>query len=185
MSRDTYAARQSARDAQYARDYAAWIKSLPDDERRKVEDMGLGTPSLSKFGNGAPERDMAESPRASHTPDIAAMADHDEPAKSRNWHDTEEVLRVLVADLLAEGNTRLTIECLAVAIGLSAYDGRSMTEIAHRHGVTRAAVSKRCVDITERLSLEPSRAMRSKEARKKYSAAKLKATPSDVRSFFA
>ena len=52
------------------------------------------------------------------------------------------------ADLIAAGNTRLTIECLAVALGLSAYNGESMTEIAKRHGVTRAAVSKRCVDIT-------------------------------------
>jgi hypothetical protein len=84
------------------------------------------------------------------------------------------VLRHFVADLLSEGNTRLTVECLAVALGLSAYDGETMTDIAKRHGITRAAVSKRCVDITERLNLPPSRAMRSTRARRIYQKAQLK-----------
>jgi hypothetical protein len=88
--------------------------------------------------------------------------------------DATEILRHLVADLLTEGNTRLTVECLAVALGLSAYDGETMTDIAKRHGITRAAVSKRCVDITERLNLPPSRAMRSTRARRIYQKAQLK-----------
>jgi hypothetical protein len=70
--------------------------------------------------------------------------------------------------LVAEGNTLLTVECLAVALGLSAYNGESMTAIANRHGITRAAVSKRCVDIITHLNLPPSRAMRSEKARKIY-----------------
>ena len=49
-----------------------------------------------------------------------------------------------------------------------------MTSIAKRHGVTRAAVSKRCVDITTRLNLPPSRAMRSELARKIYRLSQLK-----------
>jgi hypothetical protein len=49
-----------------------------------------------------------------------------------------------------------------------------MTDIAKRHGITRAAVSKRCVDITERLNLPPSRAMRSEKARRIYRRAQLK-----------
>jgi transposase-like protein len=78
------------------------------------------------------------------------------------------ILRHFVADILAEGNARLTIECIAIATNLSAYHGDSMTDVARRHGVTRQAVSKRCVDICDRLGLPPSRAMRSKEARAKY-----------------
>ena len=49
-----------------------------------------------------------------------------------------------------------------------------MTKIAKRHGITRAAVSKRCVDITERLKLPPSRAMRSEKARKIYRRSQIK-----------
>jgi hypothetical protein len=117
---------------------------------------------------------MAESSAASYTPDIAALVDHETDESGTISHDAIEVLRLFVADLIAEGNTRLTVECLAVALSLSAYNGQSMTEIAKRHGVTRAAVSKRCVDITIQLNLPPSRAMRSEKARNIYRQAQLK-----------
>ena len=39
-----------------------------------------------------------------------------------------------------------------------------VTDIAKRHGVTRAAVSKRCVELTRALNLKPSRAMRSESS---------------------
>ena len=174
MSADDYAKRQSQRDAEYQREYKAWIESLPADERQKLEAQGLASPCLQRHGNGAPDHDMAESPRASHTPDIAALVDHDTDEAGTISHDAIEVLRLFVADLIAEGNTRLTVECLAVALSLSAYNGQSMTEIAKRHGVTRAAVSKRCVDITIQLNLPPSRAMRSEKARKIYRTSRTK-----------
>lgn len=85
-----------------------------------------------------------------------------------------EILRRLVADIVYEDNTRLTIDCLTIALGLRVYGGDSMTTVARRHGITRAAVSKRCVDITERLKLPPSRAMRSESARKIYRNSQLK-----------
>jgi hypothetical protein len=53
---------------------------------------------------------------------------------------------------LSHDNARLTAECIALVSGLS-YTGSSMTEIAARHGITRAAVSKRCVELTELLDL--------------------------------
>lgn len=52
--------------------------------------------------------------------------------------------------------------------------GDSMAEIARRHGVTRAAVSKRCVELTELLGLRPSRAMRSLTARESYRDARIR-----------
>jgi len=176
MSTDDYTRRQAAKDAEYQREYKAWIKSLPADERKKLEAQGLASPCLQRHGNGAPDHDVAESSLASHTPDIAAMVDHEsEDAEPVNdMRGATRILRHLVADLVAEGNTRLTIECLAIALGLRVYSGDSMTEIANRHGVTRAAVSKRCVDITTRLNLQPSRAMRSKRARQTYRNSQLK-----------
>ena len=169
MSHDDYARRQAAKDAEYQREYKAWIKSLPADERRELEAQGLASPYLQRHGNGAPDHDMAESSAASYTPDIASLVDHepDDVGQTDDMRGATRILRHLVADLVAEGNTRLTIECLAIALGLRVYAGDSMTEIANRHGVTRAAVSKRCVDITIRLNLQPSRAMRCKRARKK------------------
>ena len=47
-----------------------------------------------------------------------------------------------------------------------------MTAIAEQHGVTRAAVSKRCVELTQALNLKPSRAMRSLKARTSYRTAR-------------
>jgi len=177
MSTDDYTRRQAAKDAEYQREYKAWIKSMPAGERKKLEAQGLASPCLQRHGNGAPDHDMAESSLASYTPDIAAMVDHDadEPVNDMGgMEDATRILRYLVADVLSEGNSRLTIECLAIALGLRVYAGDSMTEIANRHGVTRAAVSKRCVDITTRLNLQPSRAMRSKRARQTYRNSQLK-----------
>jgi hypothetical protein len=175
MNSDDYAKKQTKRDAQYERDYEAWVKSMTLEERREAEKLGLLKPCIQRHGNGAPDHDMAESSRASHTPDIAALVDREpDDGGGQPMRDATDVLRHFVADLLSEGNTRLTIECLAIALGLSAYDGETMTDIAKRHGITRAAVSKRCVDITERLNLPPSRAMRSTRARRIYQKAQLK-----------
>jgi hypothetical protein len=168
MNSDDYAKKQAKRDADYERDYEAWVKSMTPNERREAEKLGLLKPCLQRHGNGAADHDMADSPLASYTPDIAALVDHDTDGAGTITDDAIEVLRHFVADLISEGNTRLTVECLAVALGLSAYNGESMTSIAHRHGVSRAAVSKRCVDITTQLNLPPSRAMRSEKARKIY-----------------
>lgn len=175
MNSDDYAKKQAQRDAQYERDYRAWVESLPERERRQLEQAGLAKPCLQRHGNGAADHDMADSPLASHTPDIAAMVDPEpDEALPPPMRDATEILRHLVADVISEGNARLTVECLAVALGLSAYNGESMTDIAKRHGISRAAVSKRCVDITERLNLPPSRAMRSEMARRTYRRSQLR-----------
>ena len=139
MSNDDYAKKQAKRDADYEREYKAWVKSLPADERKQLEKSGLATPCLQRHGNGAPDHDMADSPLASHTPDIAALVDHDTDEQGTPpMRDATEILRHLVADVISEGNARLTVECLAVALGLSAYNGESMTSIATRHGISRA-----------------------------------------------
>jgi hypothetical protein len=87
-------------------------------------------------------------------------------------------LRRVLGEVLCHDNARLTAECIALVSGL-AYTGSSMTEIAARHGITRAAVSKRCVELTELLDLKPSRAMRSLTARRRYRDARIRSTRSN------
>ena len=108
MSHDDYARRQAAKDAEYQREYKAWIKSLPADERRELEAQGLASPCLQRHGNGAPDHDMAESSAASYTPDIASLVDHepDDVGQTDDMRGATRILRHLVADLVAEGNTR-------------------------------------------------------------------------------
>lgn len=178
MNSDDYAKKQAKKDAEYEREYETWVKSMTIEERREAEKLGLLKPCLQRHGNGSATGDSADSPLMRIGDDPALMApaaDAQETATAETpIHEVADVLRHFVADLIAEGNTRLTVECLAVALGLSAYNGESMTDIANRHGITRAAVSKRCVDITERLNLPPSRAMRSTRARRIYQKAQLK-----------
>lgn len=174
--RDDYSRRQSAKDAQYERDYRAWVDSMTPEERAKLGSQGLDKPMVARHGNGSAAGDSADSPlmRIGGDPALVAPSSDAKEAPALPRHDVADVLRHFVADLIAEGNTRLTVECLAVALGLSAYNGESMTDIANRHGISRAAVSKRCVDIVTRLNLPPSRAMRSARARKIYQKAQLK-----------
>jgi transposase-like protein len=84
-----------------------------------------------------------------------------------------EVIRKFLHELARQRNPSLTIECYMLVTGV-AYSGDSMTDIARRHGLTRAAVSKRCIELADMLGIHASRAMKSEDARKAYSTARKK-----------
>ena len=179
MNNDDYSKRQKARDDEYQREYRAWIESLPPAERRQLESQGLAEPYVAKHGNGSAMGDASDSPLMREGDDPALIPDA-EPEADNTTCDAESVhsaIRRVVAEILCHANARLTAECIALVSGL-AYTGSSMTEIAKRHGISRAAVSKRCVELTELLDLPPSRAMRSLTARKRYRDARIRSTRS-------
>ena len=194
----SYQSRQRARDDDYRRQYEQWVATLPEDERRNLQAMGVDAPSLPGPSGGT-LRDAATSSRArcedefndeedeadqdaDHEPEAAEHSAPDsapdaasspcsngpQPADGEHLHD---VLRRLVGELIGLDNSNLSVHCLALVTGLT-YEGNSMTAIAEQHGVTRAAVSKRCVELTQALNLKPSRAMRSLLARKSYRTAR-------------
>jgi hypothetical protein len=192
------------RDATYAREYEAWVAAMSPDERAKLAALNLDKPMIDHdraSGTGF-EEDLADSNLASYEPDMAALVDEsaghgndvaaaERPATAGDGaaatsspaisnESLWDALRRLLGEILVMPNRSLTVECLAVVSGLS-YMGDSLTEIARRHRVTRAAVSKRCVHLTERLSLPPSRAMRSLTARKSYREAQLRRYAKDQR----
>ena len=84
--------------------------------------------------------------------------------------EDEIVLARIAGELASTARARLSLEVLALVSGIC-YEGMSETEIAERHGVSRAAVSKRCVELAKKLDLPPSRAMKSEASRAVYSAA--------------
>ena len=183
MNSDDYSRKQKARDSEYEREYKAWVDSLPPAERRQLEAQGLASPSLAQHGNGSAKGDAADSPLMREGDDPALIPEP-EPEPANETCDTEFVhsaIRRVVAEILCHDNARLTTECIALVSGL-AYTGSSMTEIAKRHGISRAAVSKRCVELTELLDLPPSRAMRSLTARKRYRDARNRSTRSHERT---
>lgn len=180
---DDYSIRQAERDREYETVYNSpevreWIESLDPKERERLEAEGLLKPLIQRSGTGMRDEDLADSPLASEELDIATEIDgpeiSDAPLTENSDEKVLDMLRRLIAEVLSQNNARLTLECLALACGLTALQGESMTGVAKRHGVSRAAVSKRCVDITEKLNLPPSRSMRSKKARKAYRRAQIR-----------
>lgn len=170
---DDYAKRQMLKDEAHEREYRAWVASSPPEEKRRLGELGLDEPLREADGYGWGNTDAAEFHEASETPELPLEAE-EAPVNVPAIENEEvlDILRRLIGELMAEPNARLSLECLALATGFS-YIGGTMTAIAQRHLVTRAAVSKRCVELVERLNLQPSRAMRSLTARRAYQAAQL------------
>ena len=82
------------------------------------------------------------------------------------------MVRRLVGIMLADTNPALGVECMALVTGIG-YEGASMAEIAMRHGVTRAAVSTRCVDLCDAFGIPLVRAMRPEKNRERCRQARL------------
>lgn len=136
-------------------------------------------------GGGFGSRDIADTPLAAEWPkgfgeeDGEGPGNGDYPASDTGVSSGQgpdglvrqeavwDAVRRILGELLSQPNRSLAVECLAMTSGLS-YLGDSMVDVARRHGVTRAAVSKRCVEMTDKLGLPPSRAMRSPAARLSY-----------------
>lgn len=165
---DVYSNRQAKSDIEYERAYREWIASLPPSEVARLEGLGLHVPHVSYHGSGGLDKDVADSPIASERPDIAKAVDRDDPAEN----PILDVVRRIVGEILSQPNRSLAVECLALASGVS-FTGQSQTDIGARHSVSRAAVSKRCIEITLRIGLPPSRAMRQLTARGAYADAQL------------
>jgi len=153
-------------DSKYKRDFQAHLKSLTPKKRKAYRLAGLDGPLVSYRGSGCPAGDIAESSLASHHPDIANLIDGRtaESEEEETFHSSCGICRVL-SYVKGKSNPSLTIDCVLLVFNLPGYEGESMTTIANRYGVSRAAVSRRCVKITEELRVPPSRAMRSERNR--------------------
>ena len=136
---------------------------------------------MARHGNGSAKGDAADSPLMRQGDDPALMPEPEPEPDPKSPPDDNEAAwstaRHVLGEVLNHANARLTAECIALVSGLI-YSGDSMTAIAKRHGISRAAVSKRCVELTELLNLRPSRAMRSLTARKTYRSARIQTTKS-------
>jgi len=171
-----YTRRQIVRDAQHADAYRKWVEGMSPADRENLRRLGIDEPDTSYHGTGMSDRDLADSPLASEEPDIIGQIEPEALPEGSGPFDSEnlwDALRRMLGELLNQKNAKLTLECFAVVSGAS-FLGDSMTSIARRHGVTRAAVSKRCIDIARQLNLPPSRSMRAVTARDSYRQAQIK-----------
>lgn len=71
-------------------------------------------------------------------------------------------IRRVIGLIVCDADIALQAECLTLVTGIY-YEGETMDSIAARYGVTRAAVSHRCVKLRNDLGLPEVRAMRSRQ----------------------
>lgn len=170
-----YPSRQAAEEEQYKTAWDEWLKTLTPRERKELKDKGIEGAHIDSQGVGGPELDTDRLSSDPVTDEAEAMEDDgldfDDP---RVIAKATEMVRLVVGELLTSTNKALSVECFALVTGIG-YQGSSQTAIAKRHGVTRAAVSKRCVELTEALGLHTSRAMKRAESRDNCRVAQLEA----------
>jgi hypothetical protein len=175
---DDYRPRQDQRDAKYRRDYLAWVAGMSPQEYADAKARGLLQPLLEDhgFGSNFAERDLAETSLASEDSHLLDRIEPacDQPGYQAQHMDAEllwDIIRRLVGHLMQQDNARLALDCLALASGV-AFLGDSMTAVGRKHGLSRAAVSKRCIELLREINLPPSRAMRPLTAREAYADAR-------------
>ena len=166
-----YTTRQRQRDADYSRVYREWVASLSPEELAKLKALRLDNAYLPG-GSGGASKDAADTSLARCEDPVPEVEPEPEPADNSDGELVHDVLRKIIGEIADQNNCRLSLDCVALVTGLS-YRGLSMTQIAKRHGISRAAVSKRCVELTIALRLRPSRAMRSLLARVSYRTARV------------
>lgn len=158
MNRGDYAETQRTRDRQYAK---AWEQLTPE-QRQQLRDAGIEGPELPSYDTHKRDDDelMART----------VTADTDETSAEEPQGQVGcslAALRRVFGEIASQENIPLSLDCFSIATGIG-YSGESMAQIAKIHGVTRAAVSKRCVEITNALRLKPTRAMRRLTTRETY-----------------
>ena len=163
---ENYHQRQAEADQEYQQAYTEWINGMTPHEREQLAALGLDSPELPKRSAGiGVSRDAAEQ-SAAQTLDEIAAPDAEQEISEADLRVCE-VIQKLIGELIVDRNPALAIECLALVSGI-AYEGNSMIAIAKRHGLTRAAVSKRCIELSERLGVKNLRPMKTERAREIY-----------------
>lgn len=171
---DEYAKRQAERDQRYrdawqSTEAREWIASLTPEERRQHEADGLLAPLLAKDGGGTLlDGDLAESPLAAITPDVAEEVDGMAAFVNTDAQARSDVLASFCARMRGSANPALVFDAVCYGTGVLAIEGQSATELAAKHGVTKQAFSKIAVEWCTKFGLPPARSMKSKRARVAY-----------------
>src|SRR6476620_7385751 len=124
---DQYEQRQDAEYARYTEEYANWIGSMGPEEFLRMKELGLLSPvSDSPVLGPGMDHDAAEDNRASESIDYAGLIDAPEKREQAPGELTQETveacwdaLRRLVGVLMAQTNTRLALDCFALASGIA------------------------------------------------------------------
>ena len=173
---DDYSKKEGVRNQQYRESWEtpevkAWIASLSAEDRQRMEAKGLLGPMMPKDGGGTLlDCDLAESPLASSTPDIADLVDGTTSCVNADSQARSDVLASFCARMRGCANPALVFDAVCYGTGILAIEGQSATELAAKHSVTKQAFSKIAVQWCTTFGLPPARSMKSKKARASYRA---------------
>jgi hypothetical protein len=174
----SYADRQRLRDAAHARDFSTWIASLSPEEKAKAIALGVAQPDISRRTSTRAGDAVTLTLAATPDPTPRDTAAESDPPVSPHASDysqptAADAIASFCARIRSHPNLPLAFDAACFATGLMDVEGLSQTDLAARHGVTRAAFSKLAVQWCDTFGLNPSRGMRSKRARQSYRAARL------------
>ena len=171
------AARQSAHDATYAHAYRQWVASLPPDERTRLAAQGIAAPDTSRRTStrqgDALILALTAAPAADPGEPCEAVPFASQIQNPKSQIGVADALASFCARIRSHPNPMLAFDAACFASGLMDIEGLSETDLAKRHGVTRAGFSRIVVQWSETFGLPPSRGMRSMKARQVYRRAQL------------
>lgn len=153
----------------YVDEYERWVNSLSPEDREELKRHGVDRPDLPSLCANTREIDLADSPLASEEPDLAGQIDGRAACGSEPGdEDRSDILASFCARLRSCSNPALVFDAVCYATGVLAIEGKTATDLAIQHGVTKQAFSKVAVQWCETFGLRPSRSMKSKRARASY-----------------
>jgi len=144
-------ANQSAKDNLARKQYSEWVNSLSPEKRRWID---REHPELLKADYGY-EGNRQQSDVSEHEiADTAINGSDNEPEILKYTQgDLVAMLRRMVSDLVAFPCPSLSDVCIQIVLNIG--NPPTETEAARLFGVTRAAVSKRCIYFMDTYGIGP------------------------------
>lgn len=160
---------QSLKDSNYIKAYHVWVSSLPAHERDALAAQQLDVPDTSARTSTPDCNEVILKLAESSGPLPGDEMDEETKETDSTPMAVADALASFCARIRSHPNPLLAIDTLCFATGLMGVEGRSQSELAKRHNVTRAAFSRHVITWIDLFQLTPPRGCRSLMARRAYS----------------
>ena len=138
-----------------------WIASLPPEEVNRLSSFNLDPADIHNADLTQPSRYIHDDSFLDGN-SIKAWREENQPDGSALPHLTSIIAKVIDAlDCTSSREVQMHNDCIRIALGYRNY--KSMSDVASKYGVGRAAISLRVKNIQRRLKLAPSIYMRSEQ----------------------
>jgi len=138
-----------------------WIASLPPEEVNRLSSFNLDPADIHNADLTQPSRYIHDDSFLDGN-SIKAWREENQPDGSALPHLTSIIAKVIDAlDCTSSREVQMHNDCIRIALGYRNY--KSMSDVASKYGVGRAAISLRVKNIQRRLRLAPSIYMRSEQ----------------------